>query len=1002
MCKKLIYLTCFALVLGISGQAMAAIRVAEELLVDLRAEDLDYGSSVTTWPNHGTLGDFTTIEGTPVVEDVTGRKAVTFDGFSWFTGPTSPPGIEGEGTRSIEVWAYNPTIDTHETMVSWSHRGGPAGTNMAFTYGNHGTWGAVGHWDAADMAWSNPHVPAPAAENWWYLVYTYDGTTARLYVNGVANTINAFPLNTHSGGFIRVAAQADDTGAGASPNDRFSGSIAEMRIHDGVLSPSDIAYNFVSKPGGQMARDLNPEHGQIDVPREVVLIWEPGEFANTHDVYFGTDFDDVNDATIADPRGVTISQGQNENTFNTGRMEFGQTYFWRVDEVNDAHPDSPWKGDVWSFTTEPVAYPLAMAHITATASGMKNANENPTNTIDGSGLDENDIHSTSPNTMWLSDISTPGETWIRYDFDQLYKLHQVLVWNHNSDLEDVVGFGIKEALIETSQDGETWETVGTIELAQAAQQAPIDLQDIIARNVRITAMSNWGGIFQQYGLSEVRFLYIPVRAREPQPDSGATGVNLDVTLSWRAGREAAGHDVYLNTDSQAVIDGTAPVVTVNEASYGPLSLDLGKTYYWRVDEVNDAETPTTWQGNIWNFSSRDYLVVDDFEDYNDYPPDRIFDKWTDGWGIATNGSTIGYPEPIFVQDEHFLETTIVHSGSQSAPFSYDNSVASLSEVTVNLSDLPIGTDWSTGAAETLVLWFYGDANNATTENMYVKINGSTPVEYDGDSNNIARRRWTQWNIDLASLNVDISDVTSLSIGFERTGAAGGSGTILLDDIRLYRLAPPIPVPTDPGTTGLIAYYTMENNVEDSSGNNLHGTIMGDAGFDAGITGMALELDGVDDYVDCGTAASLDITEEITISAWINSNTFGDWRGIVTKGVENSPYSMQMWGDGALRFSANSFSNVGAVGGGSQNSTVTMTLGQWTHVAVTYRNPDLTLYINGNGETFSPGYTLGTINEPLTLGCDFPGGDEYFDGLLDEVRIYDRALSEAEILFLANL
>jgi hypothetical protein len=250
--------------------------------------------------------------------------------------------------------------------------------------------------------------------------------------------------------------------------------------------------------------------------------------------------------------------------------------------------------------------------------------------------------------------------------------------------------------------------------------------------------------------------------------------------------------------------------------------------------------------------------------------------------------------------------------------------------------------------------------------------------------------------------VDISDVTSLSIGFERTGASGGSGTILLDAIRLYRLAPPIPVPTDPGTTGLIAYYTMENNVEDSSGNNLHGTIMGDPGFDAGITGMALEFDGVDDYVDCGTATSLDITEEITISAWINSNTFGDWRGIVTKGVDNSPYSMQMWGNGALRFSANSFSNVGAVGGGSQNSSTTMVLGQWTHVAVTYRNPDLTLYINGNGETFSPGYILGTINEPLILGCDFPGGDEYFDGLLDEVRIYDRVLSEAEILFLANL
>ncbi|MHC4631095.1 MAG: hypothetical protein ACYS9C_07460, partial [Planctomycetota bacterium] len=99
------------------------------------------------------------------------------------------------------------------------------------------------------------------------------------------------------------------------------------------------------------------------------------------------------------------------------------------------------------------------------------------------------------------------------------------------------------------------------------------------------ANSNWKGLLPQYGLSEVRFLHIPLRAREPSPDSGATDVVVDVTLGFRAGREAAEHNVYLSTDEQAVADTTAPVTTVTETSYGPLFLDLAQTYYWKILEL---------------------------------------------------------------------------------------------------------------------------------------------------------------------------------------------------------------------------------------------------------------------------------------------------------------------------------------------------------------------------------------------------------------------------------
>ncbi|MFQ6036257.1 MAG: discoidin domain-containing protein, partial [Sedimentisphaerales bacterium] len=315
---------------------------------------------------------------------------------------------------------------------------------------------------------------------------------------------------------------------------------------------------------------------------------------------------------------------------------------------------------------------------------------------------------------WLSSMTGAQPTWIQYEFDRVYKLHQMWVWNHNTSIEPILGFGVKDVTIEYSSDGANWATLDTThEFARApgmpgyAHNTTVDMAGVPAKYVKLTANSNWGGVLPQYGLSEVRFFYIPVLAREPDPASGATdvpvatiGQTIDVFLSFIAGREAASHNVYFSTDQQAVIDGTAPVTTVSQASYGPLSLDLDKTYYWRVDEVNEAETPTTWQGNVWNFSTQKSLVVDDFEDYNDFEPDRIFDTWIDGWGVATNGSQVGYAEPSFV------EKKIVHGGAQSMPFFYDNTGGVAYSEAERTWAVP--QDWNWKGVTALVLWFRGN------------------------------------------------------------------------------------------------------------------------------------------------------------------------------------------------------------------------------------------------------------------------------------------------------
>jgi len=543
--------------------------------------------------------------------------------------------------------------------------------------------------------------------------------------------------------------------------------------------------------GDPIALDPSPADAETDVPHDVVLAWTPGELANTHDVYFGTVFEDVNDASRANPLGVLVSQDQGADTYDPGRLEFGQTYYWRIDEVN-APPDfTVFKGDVWSLTVEPFAYPIAGENITAIASSSEEG-RGPENTINGSGLNANDLHSRESAAMWLSSSGGPQPTWIQYEFDRVYKLYEMWVWNYNVEFEHVLGFGLKNVSVEYSENGTDWTALSGFEFAQGpgqddyAHNTTVDFGGVAAKYVKLTANSNWGGLVPQYGLSEVRFFYIPLLAREPDPNSGATNMGVDnVTLSWRAGREAASHNLYFSSDEQAVIDETifeSPVSIPANSSYanyatGPLV--LGQSYYWKVNEVNEAETPATWQGDVWSFNTREYLIVEDFEDYNDFEPDRIFDTWIDGWGVPANGSQVGSAEPPFA------EKTIVHGGKQSMPLIYDNSTANYSEATANVANLPVGQDWTRYGIKTLSLWFYGDPSN-TVEQLYVKLNGSK-VTYDGDAANLTQTVWQLWNIELASFGVNLSNVNELSIGLERSGVAGGKGVVYFDDIRLYPL-----------------------------------------------------------------------------------------------------------------------------------------------------------------------------------------------------------------------
>jgi hypothetical protein len=289
-------------------------------------------------------------------------------------------------------------------------------------------------------------------------------------------------------------------------------------------------------------------------------------------------------------------------------------------------------------------------------------------------------------------------------------------------------------------------------------------------------------------------------AFNPSPGDGDEGLP-DVTLSWSPAYAAVLHDVYLGTDFNDVNDAnTSETMDVymgrqDACEYNPaVSLELGRTYYWRIDEVNEAYIPL--QGMVWSFTLKPF-VLDDMEDYND-TNNKIYDTWIDGWRNGT-GSAVGLgTDPC----------DPVHSPEQSMKYYYDSSgglwddLHYYSETVRTITD---PCDWTVCGVKALTLYFYGHPDNDAnaTERMYVGLeDGSGPASYaqvnygdnGEDVNDVKLADWQEWNIRLQDFNdggVNLPDVNNIYIGFgirgnlNPGGTPGGWGLVYFDDIRLY-------------------------------------------------------------------------------------------------------------------------------------------------------------------------------------------------------------------------
>ncbi|MBL7186197.1 MAG: hypothetical protein ISS70_07705 [Phycisphaerae bacterium] len=477
--------------------------------------------------------------------------------------------------------------------------------------------------------------------------------------------------------------------------------------------------------------DPDPADGAIIRDTFVSLSWTPGDYAASHNIFLGESLDDV----VAGA-GETFRGNQASNYFAIGFPGFpypdgavpGTTYYWRIEDV-EADGATMHEGPVWSFSIAP-----------KTTYGPMPA--------DGAGA-------VDPNVQLSWELGFGAILHYMYfgdDFDE-----------------------VNNATVGLPQGAPTYFP-GTLELEKFYYW-------------RVDAFHGFETV-----KGDVWSFSTPGAVGSPKPPTGAVNVKHNQILKWTAGDNAASHEVYFGTDADAVRNATKASPEYKGSKqlgvegHDPGMLEWNTDYYWRVDEINSGNPSSPWKGGVWSFTTADFLVVDDFEDYNDFPPDEIWNTWIDGFGIATNGATAGYPDPVWTAGEHFVETQTIHGGEQSMPYLYDTDMK-FSEATMTLV---YPRDWTEKGVDTLVLWFKGDPINVAAP-MYVALNGTAAVYHD-DPEATRKIAWTEWKIPLplfADQGVDLTNVGTISIGFGNKSnlQPGGSGTVFIDDIGLHRSAP---------------------------------------------------------------------------------------------------------------------------------------------------------------------------------------------------------------------
>jgi hypothetical protein len=656
MCKKLILLVSIVVVLVLTSGAYA---VDPDLVGWWRLDEgsgntaVDLSNSGNDGTIHNTAGGGLGPGGSAWVNDPERGMVISFNGVDSGGAYISTDLIIPKMTLTNDfTWAFWAKQDSaqatdNDTILGNRYGGTPtpgSGQFIKFTptrfefYNDDSTYSEGINYD-----------PIPL-DVWVHHAVVKDGKSLTYYRNGVVAGTNTISKTIDPNPFGMG-------GDATNVAEMWRGYLSDVRLYSKALTATDVLGVMAGTSGPwPYASNPDPKNDSLFPSTWGTISWNPGAYAVSHDVYVGDNFDDVNDGTGDTFRGnVTDTYylvGFTGYAYPDGLVP-GTTYYWRIDEVNEAEPNSPWKGDVWSFSVPPkTAY--------------------------------------SPDPADGAEF-VPLNKQLQWTAGYGARVHYVVFGDDFDEVSNTASGTL---------NGTTRYNPGPLELAKTYYWR-VDESDLLETyKGQVWSFTTEGAV------------------SGPNPEDGAVDVKPSVNLTWVAGAVAASHDVYFGTDADAVKNATTASPeykgpkALGEESYEPSNLLLNTTYYWRIDEVNDASADSPWAGNVWSFTTGDFFVIDDFEEY-DANDNQIWYAWHDGLGYGAQGSPdyyAGNGTGAAVGDEttaSYTEETIVHGGNQSMPIAYDNNKPGFSKYSQVEYTLPDQRDWTDQGVTDLSLWFRG-------------------------------------------------------------------------------------------------------------------------------------------------------------------------------------------------------------------------------------------------------------------------------------------------------